>query len=537
MIIAFLLICFFFFNCSSTSPNIGEENYNSSEELLKQVKATKTLNAYDEENCNVYSVEQGSNSPKAVIDKSVDYVSKIEGNGSFKIKYNFAGVSMNANNEYVSLEETWTDYRPDLSFHPLGLSVWIKGGSGNNDILRVMLIQDSTLTTKRADCHYFAYTNDTILSKNDWHRLVIPFTSFKHYSGDKDEKLNLSRFIGYRIDVINKNMKAHSGELNFDALEQLTSYEPEYKKAQFSSLFIQLGDEYQGENWDAAFKACKEINIDTWIIQYSQGYGDQNDVAWYSGSKVPWNRTEIPIIDEMVKAAERQNFKLVFGLYGGEYASDKNDPEGYNLLYDRNRQVIDEIYAKFCGSKCFAGWYITEEFHDGSYPDGCWQGDVARGLLADYLQRVAKYCKSKPNKFPVQIAPALFRGKPAVLCGEWFKSIFKKTPEIDYLYLQDIGGRCLVDFDVDLPNYFAEIKNACDETGVNFGVDVESFLNCWCPDVPYHAKTWDELKDQLLVAGMFTKNITNFSWATFRPGIGAFDDYKDYLKENNLINK
>jgi len=92
-----------------------------------------------------------------------------------------------------------------------------------------------------------------------------------------------------------------------------------------------------------------------------------------------------------------------------------------------------------------------------------------------------------------------------------------------------------VDIDVDLPNYFAQIKKACDETGVEFGVDVESFLGCGCPNVPYHAKNWNELKEQLFVAGMFTNNITNFSWATFKPGTGAFAGYKAYLKENSLI--
>ena len=526
------LVCFILCSCSSVQ-NI--EGNNISDEILKQTKATKILNAFDEEACDVYWIEPGDNAPKATIEKSVDRVDKIEGKGSFMLKYSFAGVSTNANTEYVFLEERCADFRPDLSFYPLGLSIWIKGKTENNDILRIMFIQDETLTAQRENCHYFAYTNDTILGEGGWRRLVIPYTEFKHYKGDKNEKMDLSRFVAYQINVINKDGKAHSGEFKIDDLEQLTSYKPEYKTPQFSSLFIQLSDEYQGENWDTAFKACKEININTWIIQYCQGFGVQNNVSWYSGSKVPWNETEYSIVDEMVKAAERQNFKLIFGLYGGDYVADKNDPVGYNNLYDKNKQVIDELYDKFAASPCFAGWYITEEFHDGSYPDGCWQNNPARDLLADYLQKVAAYCKSKPNKFPVQIAPGLFRGKPADLCGEWYKNIFERTPDIDYLYLQDIGGRCLVDIDVDLPNYFAQIKKACDETGVEFGVDVESFLGCGCPNVPYHAKNWNELKEQLFVAGMFTNNITNFSWATFKPGTGAFAGYKAYLKENSLI--
>jgi len=527
-----VFICFLLFSCSSDHTKIDEENY-TSEEILKQVKATKILNTFDEEACSVYWLEAGENAPTARIEKSVDYADKVEGNGSFKIKYKFTGSSLNANTEYAFLEESWADYRPDLSFYPLGLSIWIKGKTGNKDILRIMFVQDETLTAKREDRHYFAYTDDTVLGKESWQRLVIPYTAFKHYKGNKNEKLNLSRFTGYRIDVINKAGNAHSGEFKIDDFEQLTSYSAPKGTPLFSSTFIQLNEVYINENWDAAFKACKDVGINTWIIQYSQGYGEQNNIAWYAGSKVPWNERVIPIIDKMVEAAERQQFKLIFGLYGGDYAKDKNDPDGYRLLLDRNKQVADELYNKFGASSCFAGWYITEEFHDGSYPDGCWQNNPARDLLANYLQDVAHWCKSKPHKYPVHIAPALFRGKPADLCGEWFKAIFKQTPDIDVLFLQDIGGRCLVDIDVDLPNYFEQIKKACDETGIKFGVDVESFNQCWCPDVPYQAKKWDDLKEQLFIAGLFTEYITNFSWATFKPGTGAFDEYKAYIKKNN----
>ncbi|WP_106828361.1 DUF4434 domain-containing protein [Parabacteroides pacaensis] len=518
--------------CTSTSSGPAPDSSSSAgKEILDRTKATKLLNTFDEEACNVYQIEAGENAPSATLSKSVDPADKAEGEGSFSLKYQFSGKTLSQAPEYVLLEEVWADYRPDLSFHPLGISLWIKGENGNTDCLRIQLIQDKTLTAPRNQRTLFAYTHPTPLNNTEWQRLVIPYSAFRLYKNTQgEETLELARVTGYRIEIVNTSGKAHTGNVKIDALEQLTSYQPEYTPARFSSLFIQLNSVYEGENWDAAFKACKEADINTWIIQYSQGFGYENEVSWYSGTQAPWNKTQYSLIDSMVTAAERQDFKLIFGLFGGDYTGDKNDAALYEDLYRKNQWVIDEIYEKFASSPCFAGWYITEEFHDGSYPDGCWQNNPARDLLADYLQKVAAYCKTKSPKYPVQIAPALFRGKPADLCGEWFKAIFRKTPDIDVLYLQDIGGRCLVDIDVDLPNYFAQIKKACDETGVEFGVDIESFKNCWCPDVPYRAKSWDELQEQLEVAGMFTQHITNFSWATFRPGTGAFDEYKSYLK-------
>ena len=32
--------------------------------------------------------------------------------------------------------------------------------------------------------------------------------------------------------------------------------------------------------------------------------------------------------------------------------------------------VFDEVYEQFGNHPCLEGWYITEEFHDGSYPVG-----------------------------------------------------------------------------------------------------------------------------------------------------------------------
>ena len=77
---------------------------------------------------------------------------------------------------------------------------------------------------------------------------------------------------------------------------------------------------------------------------------------------------------------------------------------------------------------------------------------------------------------------------------------------------------------------FAEIKKACDANGVIFGVDIESFKECWCPRITMRTKPWTELEEQLRVAGMFTDHITNFSWATFKPGTDTYEGYKKYLE-------
>jgi exo-beta-1,3-glucanase (GH17 family) len=109
----------------------------------------------------------------------------------------------------------------------------------------------------------------------------------------------------------------------------------------------------------------------------------------------------------MFEAAERNGMKIILGLYPGDYSkTDPTDPTKYNINAERNKMLFDEVYEQFGNNPCLVGWYITEEFHDGSYPVG-WQQEPALSMLAKYLEGVASYIKTKSNK-PVSIAPALW---------------------------------------------------------------------------------------------------------------------------------
>lgn len=510
----------------------GGNSTSTPEEILSEVKAVKTLNDYDEMNCVVYDME---GYPKAGIERFISD-DCVEGKGAFELRYTFYG-SMQT--ESVYLQQTGGDYRSDLSFHPMGLSIWIKGQKKNKGTFRFKIIQDTGMfgAKKPHDkdrWEYFEYVDTEVLSKEGWHQVIMPYDSFVYADGPNtgSKKLALNRLEGFRIEVTNDSHEMCSGTFCIDNLQQLTSYQPDYNhKARFSSVFIQLDGVYEKTDWDKEFQASKEIGIDTWIIQYSEGFNDRlNDkVSFYSPTNLPWVTKTYDIMNRMFDAAQRNEMKLIVGLYPGDYSKTNTaDPEPYQLLIERNKLLFDEVFALWGNHPCLAGWYITEEFHDGSFPVG-WQQEPALSLLANYLQTVAAYVKSKSSK-EVSIAPALWRGMPADLCGKWFGRIFAQTPDIDVLYLQDIGGRCLVDFDVDLPNWFAEIKKACDAHGVTFGVDVESFKSCWCPNIPMQPKTWNELEEQLKIAGMFTEYITNFSWATFKPGTDNYEGYKHFIQ-------
>ena len=548
------LFCFILASCGSDDHNGGgngqDGDYNLQEEIrkiLNSTKATKNINPFDELGCEIYRT--GPTSAEEPTNATIDYDlgdDYKEGVGSFKLKYSFSGKPMTSNPEYVYFEETWGDYRPDLSFYPLGLSIWVKGQKGNKGVFRFIIMEDEKQfsadkphDSTRKRWQYYAFEDEEILSKEGWNRLVMPYSAFKLYKkgqGATADGLLLNRFEGFRIEIVNTKHEVCTGEVSIDALEQLTSYELKSGKPKFSSIFVQLNTAYVNEDWDKQFQDSRAIGIDTWIIQYAEQFtdGENTSISFYKNTNMPWITEKYDFVDQMFEAAERNGIKLIVGLYPGDYSKTNTaSPEKYNLNLERNKMVFDELYEQFGNHPCLEGWYITEEFHDGSYPVG-WQQEPSLSMLAKYLEGVASYIKTKSDK-PVSIAPALWRGMQADLCGQWFGRIFAQTPNIDYLYLQDLGGRCLVDVDVDLPNWFAEIKKACDANGVHFGVDIESFQSCWCPNVPYREKNWSELKEQLFVAGLFTEYITNFSWVTFKKGTNNYTSYKKYLEDNGLL--
>lgn len=63
----------------------------TSEDILTEARAVKTLNAYDEMNCVVYDMKVTPASPKSSIDRFVSD-DCVEGAGSFEIRYSFPAI-------------------------------------------------------------------------------------------------------------------------------------------------------------------------------------------------------------------------------------------------------------------------------------------------------------------------------------------------------------------------------------------------------------------------------------------------------------
>lgn len=460
-----------------------------------------------------------------------------EGKGCLALSYSFPGEKdPEGRPETVYMQRNFMNWSCDYSFHPYGISLWVKGNPKNKGEFRFVLLQgDKKLEPMMEIRQMYAYSDSRIMKSKKWTRLVMPFDQFKEYRNTEGVPLDLSNIIGWRIEIVNTDGTMNHGSVLIDKIEQLTTFRPEYNKtARFNSMFIQVNAKnYNDTDWNKVFKSMKEVGIEHWIIQYCVTHYSDN--VLYSGSRLEWVKGRCDVVDKMVKAAEEEGVFLTFGPYFQSWGknADLSKPDRYNEMLVRNKQVIAELAEKFGKSPCFEGWYIGDEFHDGSMPRACWFSEAANNCLGDYLEANATYMKSLIDK-PVSIAPALWRGFPAKYTADLFDRLFQRAPSIDKLYIQDCAGRgpdMVVSIPVDLFNYYEQLKKACDKNGVAFGVDIESFYRCNVLKEPRRQKTWDELKLQLWAAGAFTTEITNFSWASFKPGDPDFEGYKKYYKE------
>ena len=72
------------------------------------------------------------------------------------------------------------------------------------------------------------------------------------------------------------------------------------------------------------------MGIDTWIIQYAEGFNDRTEEksSFYSPTNLQWVTNQYDIMNRMFDAAERNGMKLIVGLYPGDYSKeDTTKPE------------------------------------------------------------------------------------------------------------------------------------------------------------------------------------------------------------------
>ncbi|MCS6822725.1 MAG: DUF4434 domain-containing protein, partial [Cytophagaceae bacterium] len=428
----------------------------------------------------------------------------------------------------------------DLSFFPDYLSLYVRGQATQHPQFRFMLYEDNDMDGNPFESgeDIFEFTNNTILSNTVWTEVVMPYSSFTKFGGGTGT-LNLNRIYAWRIYLYNPTASPITGTVYFDNLRQYTTYTPPaHGNAKINGAFLQLWNDatcgacgtWSVAEWEQQFNYMKEVCIDQIVIQYSVW----TNVAWYTPSGLS-GVTSFPAINRIFTAAQNTHMKVYVGLYfDGEFDEISSaNAAYYALLNGKNVTVIDDLWTLFGSSPAFEGWYIPQEIHD-LY----WQNSSDRNLLANWLQNIASYAKSKNSSKKVMIAPYFGPWKPADVVQSWYNDFLSSVPALDIVALQDgvgtfanwgMGPPLTKDPDVDVPHYFAAVKNACLAHGKIFAADIESFTD---PD-PRTPASITRLKSQIWEAYSHTNLIFQFAWLYMQPGFSAasqalYEQYKLY---------
>lgn len=495
-------------------------------------QADKLLDSYTEVS-NYYT----SAYPSGSVTPTIDNTFSIEGASSLKIEYSLsAGIG-----DFVEAFRNYGTHTQDLSFMPDKLSIMVKGSSGNTELFRYWLYEDinsNGVQDAEDELWYFDAPNN-FLDHTEFQLLEMPVTGFVKFTGSGNGSLDLHRIRGFRITIQNTSAGTKSNTVYVDELLLVTGYSLQtVGDEKLGSSFIQIWNGtgcdcggWDQQRWEEEIDKMQDVCLNELIVQYSV----YDDNAWYEPSALSYVNYTNATLNNLFLAAEAKGFDIKLGLYFDEdwNSADKSNQSTYDLLLQKHKDVIDELYSLFGSSTSFNGWYIPQEINDLE-----WQNAADRDKLANWLQDISVYAHSKNATKTVMIAPFFNLWQPADLVGLWYDDVLTIASDLDAVFPQDGVGITLKDVDTDMPLYFDAIKTVCDNHGVLFGATIETFLQTdgW----PVNGNSFaavpgsiDRINKQIWEASEYTDQLIQFSWSYMQPDIGAsqlqlYNDYQSY---------
>ena len=95
-----------------------------------------------------------------------------------------------------------------------------------------------------------------------------------------------------------------------------------------------------------AVKACPDFTVDGELLELYQAWIRENPYIEGEGwGETPWSQEEMPVTEDMIRAAERADVSLVIlGRTAGEDQDNRNEPGSF-LLTDREERLLEAVCA------------------------------------------------------------------------------------------------------------------------------------------------------------------------------------------------
>ncbi len=472
-----------------------------------------------------YTVFNAGNGNVSQVITTNDFIS----GESLSLTYSF----QNGNNSFFTVFKNFTTNTQDYSYQNKQFSLQHKGGNSNLKIA-IRLWEDINMNGA-FDGEDEVFTSQKVnLGSTNWVNSVFDINDFVKVTGNGNNILDLQRIRAWDVQVINSNGQATSGNVLIDQLQLHSNYTPPTNgNAQLSGSFIQLWNTtgcscglWTQQQWDDEMEKMKAVCMNKLVIQYSV----YDYLTWYSSSNLNFVTQKYSALDKIVKAAEKHQIKIHFGLYFDEKwnTSNKSLNSTYNDLLIKHKAVIDELWTNFGESTAFGGWYIPQELNDLE-----WQTTAKQTLLFNWLKEVSDYAHTKSNH-PVMIAPFFNLWQPADVIGKWYDDLLATATNLDAIYPQDGVSLNFKEVNYHIPLYLSEIKKACNKHGKTMGATIETFhqLTGWPIDNQTFSATSaniNRVKQQLWnVDEIKVNDMIQFSWGYMLSKSQLYSDYKNY---------
>lgn len=280
------------------------------------------------------------------------------------------------------------------------------------------------------------------------------------------------------------------------------------------------------KEWDSDFNWMKQAGIDT-VIMIRSGY--KKWLTYPSNVLISTEHAYTPSLDLVqmfLELSDKHGLDFYFGLYdSGQYWLSGQ----YQKEVDVNKQIIDEVWAKYGHFKSFKGWYLSQE---------C--SRKTRDIIELYAS-LGKHCKDVSNGLPTLISPYIDGIKNIsqyTSSTTKYKGVSLKQHEADWSEIFD-GISKSVDI-VAFQDGHVEYEELTDFLKINKSLADKYGLQCWTNsetfdrDMPikFLPIKWEKLRLKLeLAAKAGIENAITFEFSHFMSPQSA------YLQAGHLFNR
>lgn len=281
------------------------------------------------------------------------------------------------------------------------------------------------------------------------------------------------------------------------------------EKPIFRSSFIQSWycRDWNLTRWQTELSMLKDVGINEVIIQNTVDIAPEKIFASYKTAIPRFSSNAVDLIENALTAADAIGVKVRVGTGDNEDWWKKGASDSVWLANEANtnKQIVDEITAKYAFHPSFNGWYLSYEISNISAITQKEQSN-----LNTFFKSIASEMKAKTPEKTVMVSP--FYNSQLEVEGSltnWtvtLKNVFIGTG-VDILALQDSVGANYNTVS-QLPSIFAATKEGTDAAGLRLYANTETYTSTSTGNIP---ASQNQIVLQMEAAKPYVTGFTAFS--------------------------